>query len=185
MPTYPAGWSVAAARAAITTDATLLMPLLHDPDPAIRIHGTYALAAVTGLDHMVRAAFCTRLDAEQNPVVRAALIFGTAEVTRAHLHEPTNVWMSERWRDRTEAPEARLAAAIGRLCLTSEPAPAGLRAAIDDLVTYERAQAMDDLPWMAAAGGGDETGLRRCVREMLCPEQPDPAEHDDPWARRT
>lgn len=47
---YPAGWSVAAARAAITADATLLKPLLHDPDPEIRIRAAYALAATTDLD---------------------------------------------------------------------------------------------------------------------------------------
>lgn len=43
---------------------------------------------------------------------------------------------------------------------------------------------MNALPWMAAAGGSDETGLRRCVREMLHPEQPDPVGYDDPWAQR-
>jgi hypothetical protein len=72
--------------------------------------------------------------------------------------------MRERWEDRTQAPEARLAAALGWLCLTDEPAPEGLRAVADDLATDERAHAMDDLPWMAAAGGSGETGARRCVR---------------------
>ncbi|WP_229847800.1 hypothetical protein [Kitasatospora griseola] len=90
--------------------------------------------------------------------------------------------MRERWRDRTQAPEARLAAAIGWLCLTDEPASDDLREDVGDLATNERAHAMDDLPWMAAAGGSGETGLQRCVREMLHPEQPDPMEHDDPWA---
>ncbi|WP_143079154.1 hypothetical protein [Streptomyces monashensis] len=71
---YPAGWSVAAARAAITGDATLLKPLLHDPDPAIRIRAAYALAAATDLDRAVRASFRTRLDAEQDPIVHAALV---------------------------------------------------------------------------------------------------------------
>jgi hypothetical protein len=36
-------------------------------------------------------------------------------------------------------PEVRLATAIGWLCLTDEPAPADLRAAVDDLATDERA----------------------------------------------
>ncbi|PWK60016.1 hypothetical protein BCL76_1391, partial [Streptomyces sp. CG 926] len=51
------------------------------------------------------------------------------------------------------------------------------------LATDERAHAMDALPWMAAADGSDETGLRHCVRKMLYPEQPDPVD-DDPWAPR-
>ncbi|MER6316955.1 hypothetical protein ABT237_24795 [Streptomyces sp. NPDC001581] len=57
-----------------------------------------------------------------------------------------------------------------------------LRAAVADLTTDDRARAMDALPWMAAAGGSGETGLQRCVRKMLHPEQPDPAGYDDPWA---
>ena len=92
---YPAGWSVAAARAAITADGVLLKPLLHDPDPAIRISAAYALAAATDHDRAVRAAFRTRLDAEQSPIVRAALVLATAEVTRTHPHSPTTAWMRE------------------------------------------------------------------------------------------
>jgi hypothetical protein len=179
---YPAGWSIAAARAAITADAALLRPLLDNPDPAIRIRAAYALATATDPDHAVRAAFLTRLTTEQDPIVRAALVLATAEATHAHPHPPTTEWIRERWRDRTQAPEVRLAAAIGWLCLTEEPAPDDLRATVDDLATGERAHVMDTLPWMAAAGGSDETGLRRCVRKMLHPEQSEPVGYDDPWA---
>ncbi|MFD7917208.1 HEAT repeat domain-containing protein [Streptomyces sp. NPDC059752] len=178
---YPAGWSVAAARAAITADAALLEPLLDDPDPAIRIGAAYALATATDPGRTVRAAFRTRLAAEPDPIVRAALVLATAEATRAHPHPPTTAWVHEQWEDRTQAPELRLAAAIGWLCLTEEPAPDDLRAAVDDLATDERAHTMDDLPWMAAVGGSGEPGLRRCTRKMLHPEQPDPADCDDPW----
>ncbi|MEJ8646094.1 hypothetical protein WKI68_42410 [Streptomyces sp. MS1.HAVA.3] len=181
---YPAGWSVAAARAAITADTALLQPLLGDPDPAVRIDAAYVLATATDPEHAVRAAFHARFAAEQDPMVRAALVLATAEATRAHPHPPTTAWMRERWRDRTQAPEVRVAAAIGWLCLTDEPAPDDLRATVDDLATDERAHAMDDLPWMAIASGSDETGLQRCVRKMLHPEQPDPAECDDPWCPR-
>ncbi|WP_326589351.1 hypothetical protein [Streptomyces sp. NBC_01294] len=181
---YPAGWSVAAARAAITADTALLQPLLGDPDPAIRIHAAYALATASDSDRAVRAAFRARLAAEQDPIVRAALVLATAEATRTHPHPPTTTWMQERWRDRTQAPEVRLAAAIGWLCLTNEPAPDDLRATVDDLTTDERAHTMHDLPWMAFAGGSGETGLQRCVRKMLHPEQPEPVGYDDPWALR-
>ncbi|MPY36755.1 hypothetical protein FNH09_37720, partial [Streptomyces adustus] len=81
---YPAGWSVAAARAAITADTTLLQPLLDDSDPAIRIDAAYALATATDPDRTVRAAFHTHLAAEQDPIVRAALLLATAEATRTH-----------------------------------------------------------------------------------------------------
>ncbi|THA77840.1 hypothetical protein E6U81_34220 [Streptomyces sp. A0592] len=178
----PAGWSVAAARAAITADTALLQPLLDDdPDPAIRIDAAYALATATDSEHAVRASFRTRLAAEPDPVVRAALVLTTAEAARTHPHPPTTARIRERWEDRTPAPEVRLAAAIGWLCLTGEPAPDDLRATVDDLATEERAHAMEALPWMAAAGGSRETGLRRCVRKMLHPELPDPADCDDPW----
>ncbi|MFF4590420.1 HEAT repeat domain-containing protein [Streptomyces sp. NPDC001388] len=181
---YPAGWSIAAARAAITADTALLQPLLDDPDPSIRIHSAYALATATDPDRIVRSAFRARLAAEQDPMVRAALVLAIAEATRSHPHPPSTAWMRERWRDRTQTPEVRLAAAIGWLCLTDEPAPDELRAAVDGLATDECAHAMDVLPWMAAAGGSGETGLRHCVRKMLHPERPDPVGCDDPWAPR-
>ncbi|MFF9002096.1 hypothetical protein ACF1GW_22285 [Streptomyces achromogenes] len=163
---YPAGWSVAAARAAITADTALLLPLLNDSSPATRI----------------RAAFRTRLSTEQDPLVRAAMVLATAEATRNQPHPPTTAWMGELWRDRTQVPEVRLAAAIGWLCLTDGHTPDDLHAAVDDLASDERAHAMEALPWMAAAGRSGETGLRHCIREMLHPEQPDPAGCDDPWA---
>ncbi|MFJ8444442.1 hypothetical protein [Kitasatospora griseola] len=181
---YPAGWSVAAARSAITADTALLQPLLNDPDPTIRIHTAYALAIATDPDRTVRSAFRTRFAIEQDPTVRAALVLAIAEATRAHPHAPTAAWMSNQLRDRTQAPEVRLAAAISWLCLTDEPAPEDLLVTVDDLATDERAHAMEALPWMATAGGTGETGLRRCAREMLHPERPGPVGYDDPWAPR-
>ncbi|THA86457.1 hypothetical protein E6U81_05190 [Streptomyces sp. A0592] len=160
---YPAGWSAAAARAAISADTALLQPLLDGPD------------------RMTRAAFRTRLAAEQDPIVRAGLVLAVAEATRAHPHPPTTAWLRERWRDRTQAPEVRPAAAIGWLCLTREPAPDDLRAAVDHLTTEERARAMETLPWMVSAGATGETGLQRCVRTMLHAERPEP--NEDPWAQ--
>ncbi|MFE6555629.1 hypothetical protein ACFVHS_45845 [Streptomyces sp. NPDC057746] len=177
---YPAGWSVAAARAAITTETPVLLPLLDDPDPTIRIDAAYALATAADPDHTVRTAFATRLSTERDAMVRAALLLAVAETTRAYAHPPTTSWIRERWQDRTQAPEVRLAATIGWLCLTDEPAPEDLHHTLDTLATYERAHAMDALPWMTAAAGSGEPGLLRCVRRMLHPEEPDP--YDDPWA---
>ncbi|MFE0630631.1 hypothetical protein ACFW3D_27160 [Streptomyces sp. NPDC058864] len=110
-------------------------------------------------------------------MVRAALLLAAAELTRAHPHPPTVRWVRERWHDRTEAPEARLAAVVGWLCLTDRPAPKELRRTVDALVDGERAHAMEEaLPWMSAASGTNEPGLLRCRRCMLHPEEPDPEE---------
>ncbi|MFH7594309.1 hypothetical protein WDV06_04285 [Streptomyces racemochromogenes] len=177
---YPAGWSVAAARAAITAAAPLLLPLLGDSDPAMRIDASYALATAADPGHTVRGVFAARFAEEKDPVALAALVLTTAEITRGHPHRPATAWLRELWQDRAQVPEVRLAAAIGWLCLTDEPAPDTLRTTVDALATDERARAMDALPWMAAVGG-NEPGLLRCVRRMLHPEAPEPYS-DDPWA---
>ncbi|MFE5852327.1 hypothetical protein ACFQ61_03750 [Streptomyces sp. NPDC056500] len=175
---YPAGWSVAAARAAITTGAPVLLPLLDGSDSAMRIDAAYALATAADPGHTVRRAFATRFAKEQDPMARAALVLATAETTRAHPHQPATAWIRELWQDRAQAPEVRLAAAIGWLCLTDEPGPDALHATVEALASEENARAMDVLPWMAAAGGS-EPGLLRCVRLMLRPEEPEPS--NAPW----
>lgn len=177
---YPAGWSVAAARAAITAGTPLLLPLLDDCDPAMRIDASYALATAADPRHTVRSAFVARFGKERDPMTLAALVLATAETMRAHPHRPATAWIRELWQDRAQAPEVRLAAAIGWLCLTDEPAPDALHTTVDALATEERARAMDVLPWMAALGS-NEPGLLRCVRRMLHPEAPEPY-GDDPWA---
>ncbi|MEU6310708.1 hypothetical protein [Streptomyces sp. NPDC047014] len=182
MTGYPAGWSVAAARAAITAGTPMLLPLLDDFDPAVRIDASYALATAADPGLTVRTAFTNRFAEEQEPMVLAAMVLATAETTRAHPHTPATAWIREVWQDWAQAPEVRLAAAIGWLCLTDEPAPDTLHTTIDVLATEERARAMEALPWMAAAGG-NEPGLLRCVRRMLHPEQPEPYS-DDPWSPR-
>ncbi|MEU1618781.1 hypothetical protein ABZ479_15980 [Streptomyces sp. NPDC005722] len=172
---YPAGWSVAAARAAITADTSALLPLLADSDPTVRIDAAYVLATAADPDHVIRTALANGIAAEGDVMVRAALLLATAELTRAHPHPPTVTRLRERWHDGTEAPETRLAAAIGWLCLTDESAPEELRRTVDALADEERAHAMEEaLPWMGAASGTNEPGLLRCRRCMLHPEEPDP-----------
>ncbi|MET8220959.1 hypothetical protein ACFYRD_40480 [Streptomyces hirsutus] len=171
---YPAGWSVAAARAAITTDASALLPLLGDSDPTVRVAAAYVLATAADPGHIIRTALANGFAAEGDAMVRAALLLATAEITRAHPHPPTVTWLRERWHDGTEAPEARLAATVGWLCLTEQSAPVELRRTVDALADDERAHAMEALPWMNAASGTNEPGLLRCRRCMLHPEEPDP-----------
>lgn len=171
---YPAGWSVAAARAAITSATTALLPLLGDSDPSVRIDAAYVLATAADPAHTIRTALANGFATEGDAMVRAALLLAAAEITRAHPHPPTVRWLRERWHDRAEAPEVRLLAAVGWLCLTDQSAPEELRRAVDTLADNERAQAMEALPWMSAASGADEPGLLRCRRYMLHPEEPDP-----------
>ncbi|MFD6426384.1 hypothetical protein [Streptomyces sp. NPDC060198] len=175
---YPAGWSVAAARAAITAGAPVLLPLLDDSDPALRMDAAYALATAADPGHTVRTALAGRFAIERDAMVRAALLLAVAEAARAHGHPQAVPWFRERWLDGAEAPEVRLVAAISRLCLTDEPVPEDLRRAIGPLVTDGRAHAMDALPWMSAAAGTGEPGLLRCIRRMLHPEEPEPDDED-------
>jgi hypothetical protein len=147
--------------------------------PLLPVENTYALATAADSDRRVRSAFATRFDNEQDPVALAGLVLATAESTRAHPHRPDTARIRALWQDRAQVPEARLAAAIGWLCLTNEPVPRALHTTVDALATEERACAMDALPWMTAVGCG-ESGLQRCVRRMLHPEEPEPC--DDPWA---
>ncbi|MFJ8888539.1 hypothetical protein ACIRJR_34760 [Streptomyces sp. NPDC102402] len=171
---YPAGWSVAAARTAITANTPALLLLLDDLDPAVRVDAAYALAVVADHDHVVRTALIGRCKAEHDPIARAAFALANAEITRAHPHTPIVAWLRERWQDHAEAPEVRLAAAMGWLCLTDSPAPDELRRTVDALADAERAHAMEALPWMGAASGTNEPGLLRCKRSMLHPDEPDP-----------
>ncbi|MFE2825228.1 HEAT repeat domain-containing protein [Streptomyces sp. NPDC059271] len=171
---YPAGWSVAAARTVITTATNVLLPLLKDCDSTVRVDAAYVLATAADPVHIVRTSLANQFAADEDSMVRAALLLAIAEITRAHPHPPTVTWLRERWHDRTQAPDARLAAAIGWLCLTDDPAPAELRQTVDALADDERAHAMEALPWMNAASGTNEPGLLRCRRCMLHPADPDP-----------
>ncbi|GHF77574.1 hypothetical protein GCM10018790_64620 [Kitasatospora xanthocidica] len=179
---YPQTWSVRAAREAITADADLLLPVLDDPDPAVRVGAAYALAAAVGRARHILAAVHARLTVEHDPAVRAGLVLAIAQLARAHRDLPTTAWMRTRWADPDRPPEVRVSAALGWLCLTDEPVPDDLRTAVDDLATSDLAELLEPLPWMQAASSATATGLRRCVHAMLHPDIPDPSACDDPWA---
>ncbi|MFF1519934.1 hypothetical protein [Streptomyces sp. NPDC058305] len=171
---YPAGWSVAAARTAITTATPALLPLLRDLDSSVRVDAAYVLGTAADPDGTIRTALANHVASEEDATARAALKLAIAEITRAHPDPPTVTWLRERRHDRAQAPEARLAAAIGWLCLTYDPAPAELRQTVDALADDDRAYAMEALPWMSAASGTNEPGLLHCRRCMLHPADPDP-----------
>ncbi len=180
---YPQNWSVQAAREAVTADTDLLLPLLDDPDAAVRIAAAYVLAAALDRAQDIRTAFHARLDTEPDPAVRAALVLAIAQLGRVHRHEPTTVWARDCWTDPVRPPEVRVSAALGWMCLTDLPVPDELRAVLEDLATDDTALLMAPLPWMRAAERLDRDGLCRCLHAMLHSDAPDPAGYsDDPWA---
>ncbi|MER7768659.1 hypothetical protein [Kitasatospora sp. NPDC096140] len=179
---YPQNWSVQAAREAITTDIGLLLSLLDDPDPAVRLATAYVLAAATGRARDILTALHTRLPVEHNPTVRAGLVLAIAQLARAHHDAQTTAWMRACWSDPTLPPEVRVSAALGWLCLTEDPVPDEMRTLLNEHATPDLAHLLEPGPWMHAASTGCRTGLQRCLHTMLHPNSPDPTDRDNPWA---
>ncbi|MEV7783482.1 hypothetical protein [Kitasatospora sp. NPDC088351] len=179
---YLQNWSVQAARDAISADTGLLLPLLDDPDPALRISAAYALAAASDRARDTLTAFRSRLPAERNPAVLASLVLAIAQLARAHQDLGTVVWMRACWSDPVRPPVVRVSAALGWMCLTDVPVPDELRAMLDDLVTDETARSMAPLPWMRAIETARTSGLHRCLRSMLDPDMADIGDCDGPWS---
>jgi hypothetical protein len=129
---YLQNWSVQAARDAIAADTDLLLPLLDDSDPEVRIAAAYALAAASTREENILRAFHTRLLAEHDPTVRAGLTLAVAQLALAHQDARTVVWMRSCWSDPARPPEVRVSAALGWLCLTDMPIPDALCAVLDE-----------------------------------------------------
>ncbi|MER7582271.1 hypothetical protein [Kitasatospora sp. NPDC097691] len=171
---YPQNWSVQAAREAITADTGLLLPVLADPDPAVRLAAAYALAAAAGRARDILTVVHARLPVEPDPAVRAGLVLAIAQLALAQQDMPTTAWMRACWSAPTRPPEVRVSAALGGLCLTDGPVPDDLRTMLNDLATPDLAQLLEPLPWMQAASTGGRTGLQRCLHTMLHPDTPEP-----------
>lgn len=180
---YLQNWSVQAARDAIAADTDLLLPLLEDPVPEVRIATAYALAAASARAQNILSAFHARLLAEHDPAVRAGLVLAIAQLARAHHDSRTVVWMRACWSCPARPPEVRVSAALGWMCLTDLPVPDELRAMVDEFATHDIAWLMAPLPWMRAAEDTNSTGLHRCLCTMLHPDTPDAEDRwDDPWS---
>lgn len=180
---YLQNWSVQAARDAIAADTDLILPLLDDHDPEVRIAAAYALAAASARAQNILSAFHARLLAEHDPAVRAGLVLAIAQLARAHQDSRTLVWMRTCWPDPARPPEVRVSAALGWMCLTDLPVADELRAMLDDLATHETARLMAPLPWMRAAENTNSNGLHRCLCTMLHPDTRDAEDRwDDPWS---
>ncbi|MEU8927790.1 hypothetical protein AB0D10_43965 [Kitasatospora sp. NPDC048545] len=179
---YLQNWSVQAAREAITADTGLLLSLLDDPDPAVRLAAAYVMAAAVGRARDILTALHTRLPVEHGPAVRAGLVLAIAQLARAHHDAQTTAWMHACWSDPTRPPEVRVSTALGWLCLTEDPVPDEMRTLLNEHATPDLARLLEPLPWMHAASTGRRTGLQRCLHAMLHPDVPDPTDCDNPWA---
>jgi hypothetical protein len=179
---YPQNWSVQAAREAVAAEAGLLLPLLDDADPEVRLAAAYALAATASRAGEIRAACRARLCREQDPTVRAGLVLAIAQLGRTHPESWTVDWLHDRWSDPARPPEVRLGAALGWLCLTELPVPDGLRELAEGRVSDGTARSLASLPWLRAVERVDGDGLHRCLRAMLHPDEPDTGDFDDPWS---
>jgi hypothetical protein len=167
---YLQNWSVQAARDAIAADTDLLLPLLDDRNPEVRIAAAYVLAAASSRAHGIFAVLHARLLAEHDPAVRAGLVLAIAQLARAHSDSPTVGWMQACWTDPARPPEVRVSAALGWMCLTDLPAPDELRFMLHHFANPQMAALMAPLPWMRAAENTNGSGLQRCVSTMLRPE---------------
>ncbi|WP_238426367.1 hypothetical protein [Streptomyces adustus] len=178
---YFGTWGIEAARDAIAADADLVMALLDDRDPQVRVAAAYAAVVASGRIDDIRGALHTRLRAEADPAVRAGLVLAIAQLAYEHADPAREAWAKALWSDPAMPPAVRVSAALGWLCLTDTPVPDVLCAVLDACATDETARLMEPLPWMRAADYGGDTGLRRCLRGLLRPESIEP-QWDDPWS---
>ncbi|MFF4341056.1 hypothetical protein ACFY00_14105 [Kitasatospora sp. NPDC001540] len=163
---YATHWAYEAARRAVAADAGLLLGLLDDPDPELRVHACDVLATALGDTGAIAAALRARLAVEPVPGVRASLVLATAELTRSHPDPHTTAaWCDALWSDPDHPADVRVPAAMARLCLDDGPVPDELRAVLDTLVDDDLARVLDGLPWFRHVN--NEHGLADTLRQML------------------
>ena len=177
---YPGHWGIEAARDAVAADLDLVTALLDDPDPETRAAAAYAGVVASGRVNDVRSALHTRLRVEIDPAVRAGLVLALAQLACEHPDPECRAWTKALWSDPATPPAVRVSAALGWLCLTDAPAPEALLAALEECATDETALLMAPLPWMRAVDHEGDTGLHRCMRGLLHPDDAEPV-LDDPW----
>ncbi|WP_405790374.1 hypothetical protein [Streptomyces sp. NBC_01367] len=176
---YPGHWSIQAAREAITADADLVIALLADPDPNVRVAAAYTLVSASGRADDIRGALHARLSVEEDPAARAGLVLAIAQVAREHGDTDGERWTRMLWSDIEAPPEMRVSAGLGWLCLTDAAVPSELRAVVDECASAATAQLMGPLPWMRAVEYEGDAGLQRCIRTLIH-LQPDAPDRDGP-----
>lgn len=163
---FAMNWSIEASRNAVTADADLLLPLLDDPDPEIRIHTCYVLATAAAGADRITDALRTRLATERTPEVRASLVLAVAELTREHTDpHSTAAWLHALWSGSAQPADIRVPAALAWLCLVDGPVPDDLRTVLDTLVTADLARVLDPVPWIGHVR--HRNGLAETLDQML------------------
>ncbi|MBL1083655.1 hypothetical protein JK359_17050 [Streptomyces actinomycinicus] len=169
-------WSIEASRDAVSADADVLLPLLHDRAPEVRTSACYALATASGETGRIASALRARLTVEHTPVVRASLVLAVAELAREHTDRRAAAWAHALWADPSRPADVRVSAALAWLCLTDGPVPDDLLTTLDALVTDDLARSLGDVPWIAHVD--QDKGLARTLDQMLNDAQPGVI---DPW----
>ncbi|MER7757956.1 hypothetical protein [Kitasatospora sp. NPDC097643] len=167
---YAMNWAIEASRHAVTTDADLLLGLLRDPAPKIRIRACDTLATALGGADRISTALRTRLAVEQEPGVRASLVLAVAELARERADPLAAAWLDALWSDPARPTDVRVPAALAWLCFTDSPVPDDLRATVDSLVTDDLARILDDVPWFWHVD--HRNGLAETLHQMLNSTEP-------------
>ncbi|MEU5383651.1 hypothetical protein [Kitasatospora cineracea] len=163
---YAMHWAVEAARRAVAADADLLLGLLDDPAPELRVRACDVLATALGDTGAIAAALRARSAVEPVPGVRASLVLAAAELARSHSDPHTTAaWCDALWPDPARPADVRVPAAMARLCLDEGPVPEELRAVLDALVDDGLARVLDDLPWLRHVRSPD--GLAETLNQLL------------------
>ncbi|MFC8722880.1 hypothetical protein [Kitasatospora sp. NPDC057198] len=163
---YAMHWAVEAARRAVTADADLLLGLLDDPDPELRVRACNVLATALGDTGAIATALRERPAVEPVPGVRASLVLAAAELARSHPDPHTTAaWCDTLWSDPTRPADLRLPAAMARLCLDDGPVPDGLRTLLETPVDDDLTRVLDGLPWFRHVW--EPGGLAEALNQML------------------
>jgi hypothetical protein len=170
---YPTDWSVQAGRDALALDRAILLSLLDDPDPDVRCHAAYALAAASEHAAEIIDGLRARLPAETEPAVRISLVLAVAQVAADQDHDTVAAleWAHALWSDPADMIDVRLGAAIGWLCLTDAPPPADLLDLLGQAATPSMADVMRQVP---LPYGIDERGGLGAWLVRLLGDQPGP-----------
>jgi HEAT repeat protein len=169
---YPVAWSIQAGQYVLAMDTPILLTLLHDPDPRVRISAAYALAAASDHHAHVNDALRQRLRTDAEPAVRISLVLGIAQIhTEDGVAEACLPWARQLWSDPGQPPDVRLGGAIAWLCLTDTPPPAPLLDTLADTVTSSAARWIRDVPWAESVDqhGGLGPWLARLLDDAPSP----------------
>jgi hypothetical protein len=174
----PVNWTIQAARDAVAGDVHLLFPLLSHADPDVRSATAFVLSVSAGETPRISSALHVRLTVEDNPVVRASLILGLAQLGREHRGESTATWTKGLWSDSDHPREIRVSAGLAWLCLVNDAVPEEHRTLLTDASTDRLNELFQQVAWIRPVDFINGQGLRRCIDQMLTPG----ADDGDPWA---